>query len=67
VSEELTVKTEAGAYAALTIYNVMGQVISTQNVNNAEVKVNVRSLVPGIYYVSLKGEAGSKTIKFEKQ
>ncbi len=67
VTDVLTIKAEAGAYKTLSIYNITGQLVNTQDIGQAEVKVNVHSLVPGIYYVTLKGANGNKTIKFEKQ
>jgi hypothetical protein len=67
VQETLNIKAGSGSYRSLAIYNIMGQVISTQAIDAAETTINVSSLVPGIYYVALKGDAGTKTIKFEKQ
>ncbi len=66
VTDVLNIKTD-GAFGSLTIYNVVGQVVGSQDVHSTDMKVDVRSLNPGIYYMTLKGTAGTKTIKFEKQ
>ncbi len=67
VREELTIKTDAGSYQSMTIYNIIGQMILSEKVNQAATKIDVHALNPGIYYLSLKGTNGAKTIKFEKQ
>ncbi len=67
VKETLNITMEGGAYNTLTIYNIVGQSIGTQDMNKAITSVNVSSLIPGIYYIALKGDAGTRTIKFEKQ
>jgi uncharacterized repeat protein (TIGR01451 family) len=66
VSEILNVTVETGSFRSLVLYNAMGQIVSSQIVNGPLVTVNVGSLVHGIYYVSLRGDKESKTIKFEK-
>ncbi|GAA4469791.1 hypothetical protein GCM10023093_29870 [Nemorincola caseinilytica] len=67
VSETMNIRTDGVAYATLTIYNMTGQALSTQDITKAETTVATGSLAPGIYYVVLKGMGGSKAIKFEKQ
>jgi uncharacterized repeat protein (TIGR01451 family) len=66
VTETLNVIVEGGNYSRLTIYNVMGQVVHSQEVTGTLAAVNVSSLAQGIYYCSLQGEKEKKTIKFEK-
>lgn len=67
VKDILNIATDARAYNALSIYNILGQCVSSQKMSANTTSINVSTLVPGSYYVSLKGEAGTRTIKFEKQ
>jgi hypothetical protein len=67
VNNLLTIKTDGVAYNAATLYNIAGQVLGSYSIDNAEVSIPTNSFAPGIYYVVLRGEAGSKAIKFEKQ
>lgn len=66
VTDILHIATD-GNYNSLTIYNMMGQVVASKAVDKGAVNIDVRSLVPGIYYTTLKGADASKSIKFQKQ
>ncbi|OJW82600.1 MAG: hypothetical protein BGO69_05795 [Bacteroidetes bacterium 46-16] len=65
-NDVLTIKMNAQAYSTLEIKNTHGQVILQQTLKQNDTKVNVKALPSGIYFATLKGDAGSKTIKFEK-
>jgi uncharacterized repeat protein (TIGR01451 family) len=67
VSDELTVKVDNGNYSTLSISNTVGQVVLNQSFSTTQTKVNVKTLAPGIYYITLRGESGVKVQKFEKQ
>jgi uncharacterized repeat protein (TIGR01451 family) len=66
VKDMLTIATSGSVYRTLAIYNIMGQSVAKQDVSSFATSIDVSALTPGIYYVSLKGEGGTKTIKFEK-
>jgi hypothetical protein len=67
VKDVLNVRIPDGAYSKATIYNVLGQAVSTHEAHSGTQSLDVQALSPGIYYLSLKGAAGSRAIKFEKQ
>ncbi len=66
VADILTINTDVTVYNSVEISNTIGQIMLQQNITQNETKVNVKSLPAGIYFATLKGEGGSKTIKFEK-
>ena len=53
------------AKTSYKIYNVAGQLVSTGNINNGEVKVN--QLAKGMYIISFEDNANVSNIKFEKK
>ncbi len=72
VNDQLTIKTD-GAYTTLTIANAIGQVVMTRQLDvtstvlsSSPAKVDVKTLAPGVYYLTLKGTQGVKVVKFEK-
>ena len=66
VNDILTITTDAKDYNSLEVNNTIGQVVIKQKVTQADTKVNVKGLPSGIYTITLKGENGTKTLKFEK-
>ena len=66
VTDILNITTDAAAYNTLEITNTIGQTKLKQNIKQNDTKVNVKTLPSGIYFINLKGDAGAKTIKFEK-
>ncbi len=68
VSDQLTIKTN-GAYTTLSITNTVGQVIVTRQIDGSAsitTTVDVKTLPAGLYYLTVKGAAGTKVVKFEK-
>lgn len=65
-NSELTIKTVKDDYNMTCITNILGQQLMTQQLSGTETKVNVRALAAGLYYITLKGDAGVKVMKFEK-
>ena len=65
-SDELTVRMGSGSYSSLTITNSIGQEMINQSVVGAETKMDVSKLPVGVYYITLKGDAGSKVEQFVK-
>ena len=49
------------------IYNIVGQAVITGNLDNNYSKINISSLNSGIYFIKLKIEDKTKTIKFIKR
>ncbi len=66
VSNLLHISTD-GQYSTLTIYNIVGQVVSTMAIQKSTTAIDVQSYRPGMYYATLRGVNGTKTVKFEKQ
>jgi len=66
VSNLLHIGTD-GQYSTLTIYNIVGQVVTTMAILKGTTAIDVHSYMPGIYYATLRGVKGTKTVKFEKQ
>lgn len=44
----------------------MGQQVTGQEMSGVTAKVNVRALLSGVYYVTLRGAQGSEVRKFVK-
>jgi uncharacterized repeat protein (TIGR01451 family) len=65
VADILAIKTDK-VYDKLTIINSVGQTVLQQTLQNKETHVNVKTLVPGIYYIMLKNADGVKVEKIEK-
>lgn len=66
VSNLLHIGTD-GQYSTLTIYNIVGQMVTTMAIQKGTTAIDVHSYMPGIYYATLRGVNGTKTVKFEKQ
>ncbi len=65
--DELTIKTDAGAYDQVTITNSVGQVLVSTQIKYTQTVINVSQLPPALYHVTLKGEHGTVVRKFVKQ
>ena len=65
-NETLTIKTTQDAYNNYTITNSMGQVLLQNELSGTATNVNVKTLAPGLYYITLKGESGTTVQKFVK-
>jgi len=50
-----------------SIFNIMGQSVKTGKLENNTSKINIANLNSGIYFIQLKTEDKSKTIKFIKR
>lgn len=57
--------TNVSAKTTYKIFNLSGQLVSTGNINNGEVKVS--QLTKGIYIISFEDNANVSNIKFEKK
>ena len=65
-TDELTIQLDKDAYNSFTITNSVGQVLLQQPLTATQTKVNVKTLAAGLYYITLRGENGTKTQKFVK-
>ena len=65
-NDELTIKMEKDAYNSCTITNSIGQVLMQQQLNAAQTKLNIQTLAAGLYYITLRGDNGTKVQKFVK-
>lgn len=62
---ELTILTDQ-AYASYIITNSIGQELVKSTLNSKDMKVNIKQLATGIYYITLKGDNGTVVKKFVK-
>ena len=65
-TDDLTVKMSNNAYNSFTITNTTGQVIMQQSLTTSQTTINVKALPAGMYYVTLKGDNGTKVQKLVK-
>ena len=64
-TDELTIKTE-GQYQSYTISNSLGQQVLKANLATNEIRVDIRNIPPGLYYLNISGESGTEVRKFVK-
>lgn len=62
-----TIKTPKDDYTTLTITNSIGQLLLTEPITNSQTTINVNTLAPGLYYLTLKGDSGVEVRKFVKE
>jgi len=62
----LTIKMDQGAYNSFTIANGLGQVMQQKALTATLTNIDIKSFAPGIYYITLKGDNGTKVQKFVK-
>ena len=65
-TDELTIKIDKDAYNSFTITNSVGQVFMQQQLTVTQTTVNVKTLPAGLYYITLRGDNGTKVQKFVK-
>ena len=61
-NDALMISTGNTTYSALSVANTIGQ----QLISGPLTKINVTTLPPGMYYITLTGDAGITVQKFEK-
>ncbi len=66
-SDQLILHVDIAKYYSCTLSNNLGQILSTQNLNSGNTNVDIKSLIPGVYYISLKGAEGGITRTFVKK
>ncbi len=66
-NDELNIKMGKDAYSSFTITNIMGQSMLQQRLITTLTKTDISTLPAGIYFITLKGENGTKVLKFLKQ
>jgi uncharacterized protein YjdB len=65
-TEELTIVAAAGAFSDVSVTNSIGEVVVRQAINASRLVVAINKLVPGMYYVTLRGTNGNVVRKFVK-
>jgi hypothetical protein len=63
---ELTITAEPGSFTYYTITNTLGQQYLHAPLSRYDTRVDVRSLPPGLYYITLHGVYGNVVKKFVK-
>jgi len=66
-SETLTLKSTNKPISAVAIYNLLGQNVVNKTLSNATEKINLSTLVDGIYIARVEIDNTTKAIKFLKQ
>ena len=66
-SEKLFIAGYPSEASTITISDVVGKIVSTTMVANQSTVIDVSSLSPGIYFVTLAGKGIQQTLKFVKQ
>lgn len=67
VHDILSIKVNDGQYETARLLNALGQVLVSEHISGEHMQMSVKALTPGIYYLELKGSAGIKVEKIEKQ
>ncbi len=65
-TDELTIKMDQGVYNSFVITNTMGQVFIQQSLTTPQTTLNIKTFAPGLYYITLRGDNGTKTQNFVK-
>ncbi len=69
-TDELTIKIDNGNYNTVTITNILGQEVISQTlpsiIGTMQTKLDVSRLPAGMYYLTVRGQSGTKVLKFEK-
>ncbi len=65
-TDELTIKTEHGAFSSFAITNTVGQQMMQQEITGVQTRISVKALPAGVYYVTLRGDWGSEVRRFVK-
>ncbi len=63
----LGIRTDEGAFNSFVITNQVGQALLQGELTGAQKNVDIKSLAPGLYYISLKGDQGNTVRKFVKE
>lgn len=63
----LGIRTDEGAFNSFVITNQVGQVLLQGQLMGTQKNVDIKSLAPGLYYISLKGDQGNTVRKFVKE
>lgn len=53
--------------ATVIIYDINGKQVMKENINSANQKINIASLIPGVYTIKITNDDSSQTGKFLKQ
>ena len=67
IADELTLVTDQGRFTSLIVTNSMAQTMIKQEVTPPYTTVSLKDLKPGLYYITLRGDRGSKPLKFTKK
>ena len=65
-STTLTIKSDQAPILSVSVFNTMGQILSSEVVNSNHHQVDIEKLASGIYYIKIAYDGGSSTKKFIK-
>ena len=65
-TSNLNIAMSPNAYTTFSITNSIGQQIMQQTLTSTQTNVNVSTLSPGLYYITFRGDNGTKVQKFVK-
>jgi len=66
-NDELSVNIYNNDYTTYRITNTLGSVMKQQQLTGAQTTINIGSLPPGFYYISLVGESDTQALPFVKE
>ncbi len=65
-TDRLIVRMDEGAYSSFAITNTVGQTLLVKDVSSRETVSDISTIRAGLYYITLKGDNGTRTLKFVK-
>ena len=65
-TNELTIKMSQNAYTSFSVTNSIGQEMIQQPLVLTQTQVDVSALTPGLYYITFRGDNGTRVEKFVK-
>jgi endoglucanase len=65
-NDNWTVKTSNERISSIQVYDILGKQVMTLNPNAAEVKIDATKLSKGLYFATIRTEAGSESLKLIK-
>ena len=63
----LTLEMDKDAYTTYTISNDVGQVLVNETLGAGTTVINIRNLASGMYFITFRGNQGTKVMRFVKE
>jgi hypothetical protein len=66
-SDKMTMRTDMTGHSVISVYNLQGQLLLQQQVQQGKTDIDIRELAKGVYIVRLTGNAGAEAGRFIKE